>query len=73
MTGKNEVALAVELSIYIYSPNRDVRDRRHTHTTMVRLTLKRYHHNGSSTELMRTLSSAVYIIKSYNTYNIVDI
>ena len=27
----------------------------------------RYHHSGSSMELMRTLSSAVYFIKSYNT------
>ena len=29
--------------------------------------------SGSSTELMRTLSSAIYFIKSYNTYKIVDI
>ena len=28
--------------------------------------LKRYHHSGSSTELMRTLSSSVYFMKSYN-------
>ena len=34
---------------------------------------ERYHHSGSSTEQMRTLSSAVYFIKSCNTYNIVDI
>ena len=53
--------------------NRDVRDKRHKHTNTDRYTLKRYHHSGSNTELMRTLSSPLYFTKSYNTYNIVDI
>ena len=52
------------------SVNRDVRDKRHKHTYTDRLTLKQYHHSGSSTEIMRTLGISVYFIKSYN---IVDI